>query len=60
MKPNEIQAAYERLSMIHTETMVENVRLRREIYRLRSRLTPWDWVMYKLRKFLNKDEWGEK
>jgi cell division septum initiation protein DivIVA len=53
----QVEQAYERLSMIHSETLLENARLRKEIDRLSG--SWWSALKHKIkRKFSNK-QWYE-
>jgi hypothetical protein len=52
MKPTKenmdmVELAYNKLSMIHSETMLDNVRLQEQIKALQGRITFIGWLKYK-------------
>jgi len=45
-----VELAYNKLSMIHSETMLDNIQLREQIKALQGRITFIGWLKYKLRE----------
>ena len=44
-----VESAYNKLSMIHSETMLDNIFLREQIKSLQGRITFIGWLKYKFR-----------
>jgi len=45
-----VELAYNKLSMIHSETMLDNIQLREQIKALQGRITFIGWLKYKFRE----------
>jgi len=45
-----VELAYNKLSMIHSEPMLDNIQLREQIKALQGRITFIGWLKYKLRE----------
>ena len=50
-----VELAYNKLSMIHSETMFDNIQLREQIKALQGRITFIGWLKYRFREIKEKN-----
>ena len=50
-----VELAYNKLSMIHSETMLDNIQLREQIKALQGRITFIGWLKYRFREIKERN-----